>query len=118
MNALVTKQIIVIPSYSDLKERPKDPYDAAWMIFIVLFLCGLWYVKDVSKQHLQEKQAIFNAKLEAEKVLNNEHARLIAEREETIDFLQQQIKDLYAERSFLMKSIGMNSDFLKKEVSE
>ena len=116
MNTYTTSNLIVIPTYDQLKEPPKNIYDGAWVLFVPIFICSLWFIRDYSKQSLLEKQETFKAKLAAEKALSEERAKLIIEREETIDFQQQIIKDLYAERSFLMKATGMNSEMLKQEV--
>lgn len=116
MEATTTTSIAVIPSYDQLKETPKTFYDGMWMLFVPIFICSLWFAKDYSKQSLLEKQETFKAKLAAEKALSEERAKLITEREETIDFQQEIIKTLYAERSFLMKATGIDSEVLKNEV--
>lgn len=116
MASTSTLVLIQVPTFQELKEKPKDLSEGLWLVFVVLFISSLWFFKDYSKQALLEKQEMFKAKLAAEKALSDERAKLISEREETIDFLKEQITMLIAERTFLMKATGINSDFLKKEV--
>ena len=101
-----------IPTFSDIKQKPKDIYEGSWIIFIILFLFSLYMIKDLGKEIVDAAIKRHNDKFQAE--LDEKKVQL-KEREETIDFMKDQINRLQNERALLKAITGVNSDFLREE---
>lgn len=110
MNNFFFAEVTPIPSFQEIKQKPNDAGEAIWLILIFFVLFGFYVGKDVVQGLIKINSDKASAQLEAEKSIRKE-------REERIEFLEEQIKMLYHERAFLMKASGINSDFLKAEVT-
>lgn len=99
----------IIPSFSELREKPKDSLELIWLLTIFFILFSFYVGKDVVLSLNKRANDRINAQLEEEKAIREE-------RENRINFLENEVKQLYRERIFLMKASGINSDFLKSEV--
>lgn len=105
-----TESTSFLPTFSEIKQKPKDATEAIWLLIVFFILFGFYVGKDVVQAAIKRTNDKTNAQLEEEKSIRKE-------REDRIEFLENQVKQLYFERAFLMKASGVNSDFLKAEVS-
>jgi len=115
MNSLLAEEVStgstnVIPTFSELRQQPKDASEAIWMLVIFMVLFGFYIGKDVVQAFIRQQNDKTTAQLEEERAIREE-------REHRIEFLENLVKQLYRERAFLMKASGINSDFLKAEVT-
>lgn len=110
MRYLIEIPTNTLPTFSDLKQKPKDIYEGGWIIFIMFFLFSLYIGKDIITASIKRHNDEFQAEIEEKKAQ-------LREREETIDFMRDQINRLQNERALLKSITGVNSDFLREETN-
>lgn len=110
-----TRTLIIIPTYQELKERPKTSADTVWVIFIVVFLFSLYILREFASVKIATLKEEAKAELEEKKT---QLLRL----ESSYTYLQNQNQELININNRLLNQIALakriydiDSDFFEKK---